>query len=439
MLYLCTGFQAWRMKVIQFMAPIDYMTGNVSGRQSIEYGSGGKAYAQPSGVKTAANNYEPRLIAKRLRQYTKNARSYYQVRTRTSVNMTDKKRLSMAVLGGAGALFASLVNDKSSLIYSQCVAACPANKTLRQFVFPLLCAALAAKEERIIVADSVYIVNPWISSETPNVPVSQIILDKFFVLGNDVSPYSNEATAALKVAFSAEQWQTIRDYGFAHPEIVGYINDYAPEDAKIAYSLVPTLGVTRWLNATGAQFIDLGITPQGGAVTIEFLGKYVQQKSSYQAFIGNENTTNNPWIGIVANSKTLGITYGNGWTRQFSATIEPGTNIDLHYYNPMSGTATLTLNGVTSTGTTYTFTAINRTLHIFDNHGSASGVYQSLQGSLAYMKYNEVGNGSRDLIPFIHKDNGTDKYGMIDLLTGTFYPDATGNNGFTISEEPNNN
>ena len=252
---------------------------------------------------------------------------------------------------------------------------------------------------------------------------------------NPYLPYSKAAGEALVAQFPT-QWATIRDYGFSHPEIVGYMNAYAPEDAKIAYSLVPTLGVIRWLNATGAQFIDLGITPQGGAVTIEFLGKYVQQKSSYQAFIGNENTTNNPWIGIVANSKTLGITYGNGWTRQFSATIEPGTNIDLHYYNPMSGTATLTLNGVTSTGTAYAFTAINRTLRIFDNHGSASGVFQPLQGSLAYMKYNEVGNGARDLIPFIHKDNGVEYYGMIDLLTGTFYPDATGNNGFTISESP---
>ena len=84
-------------------------------------------------------------------------------------------------------------------------------------------------------------------------------------------PYSRQAGEALKDAFTAAQWQTIRDYGFAHPEIVGYMNAYAPEDAKIAYSLVPTLGVIRKLNATGTQFIDLGITPQGGAVTIEFL------------------------------------------------------------------------------------------------------------------------------------------------------------------------
>ena len=248
------------------------------------------------------------------------------------------------------------------------------------------------------------------------------------------SPYNAAATAALKEQFPT-QWPTIRDYGFAHPEIVGYMNAYAPEDAKIAYSLVPTLGVIRKLNATGTQFIDLGITPQGGAVTIEFLAGYVRQKTTYQAFIGNENTTNNPWIGIVANSKTLGITYGNGWTRQFSATIEPETNIDLHYYNPMSGTATLTLNGTTSTGTAYAFTAINRTLRIFDNHGNASGAYQPLEGWFARFKYNEVGNGAREMYPFIRKINGVDTCGMIDVLSGTFYQNA-GSGSFTISETP---
>ena len=37
------------------------------------------------------------------------------------------------------------------------------------------------------------------------------------------SPYSAQATAALKAQFPT-QWPTIRDYGFVHPEIVGYMN-----------------------------------------------------------------------------------------------------------------------------------------------------------------------------------------------------------------------
>lgn len=38
------------------------------------------------------------------------------------------------------------------------------------------------------------------------------------------SPYSAQATAALKDAFTAAQWATIKAYGFAHPEIVPYVN-----------------------------------------------------------------------------------------------------------------------------------------------------------------------------------------------------------------------
>ena len=93
--------------------------------------------------------------------------------------MTTKMRESMAVMGGAGALFASLLADKSAPIYAQCVAAKPAELTLRAFVFPLLQSALTVKAANIAIADGVSIVNPWVSSDTPNVPVSADILDKF--------------------------------------------------------------------------------------------------------------------------------------------------------------------------------------------------------------------------------------------------------------------
>ena len=73
------------------------------------------------------------------------------------------------------------------------------------------------------------------------------------------SPYSAQATAALQAQFPT-QWPTIRDYGFAHPEIVGYMNAYAPEDAKIAYSLVEGIGV-RYLVGNQGKYFKLGIKP----------------------------------------------------------------------------------------------------------------------------------------------------------------------------------
>lgn len=50
------------------------------------------------------------------------------------------------------------------------------------------------------------------------------------------SPYSAQATAALLAQFPT-RWPTIRDYGFAHPEIVGYMNAYAVTYPDIALEL----------------------------------------------------------------------------------------------------------------------------------------------------------------------------------------------------------
>lgn len=164
-------------KHICYMAPVDWLVGNISGNQQIGYGEEMTAgYAVPDGVEERAANYKPRMIAKRI--WKSNSR-YFQVRTRTSVNMTAGMRLTMALMGGAGALYSSLVRDKSKAIYKACLAACPRRTTLRAFIIPLLRAGLASKNQTIAIADGVGIVNPWVNSAAPNVPVSAEILDKF--------------------------------------------------------------------------------------------------------------------------------------------------------------------------------------------------------------------------------------------------------------------
>lgn len=166
------------MKRIQYMAPIDWMRGKLSGNQSLTYDTH-SAYDTPTGDVVAADNYQPRLIAKVRGIYTPRKIRYFQVRTRTTVNMTAAAKKNLALMGGVGALFGSLVSDKSSAIYIAVSALCPKGMTLRAFLAPVIRAALAAKLPDIEIADGVVIVNPWVSTDTPNVPVSQAILDKF--------------------------------------------------------------------------------------------------------------------------------------------------------------------------------------------------------------------------------------------------------------------
>ena len=153
------------------------MRGSLSGRQDLTYG-GVSAYDHEDGV-ISPDEYQPRLIAKVLRAPYATRRKYFQVRARSSVNMSDKYRRNCALMGGVGAIIASLMRDKSAQIYTDCVRVKPAKETLRAFLSPILRTGLDAKNAVIVVADGVSIVNPWISSDAPNVPVSAAILEKF--------------------------------------------------------------------------------------------------------------------------------------------------------------------------------------------------------------------------------------------------------------------
>ena len=157
------------------------MRGNLSGRQSLEYGSNdGKAYDQPTGEKTAANNYQPRLIAKVLRAPFASRRRYFQVRTRQSVNLTETMKHNLALMGGVGAIFAAVVSDKTSGLYIACDGVRPNDMTLRAFLAPLLRAGLDNKDADIVIADGVAIANPWIDGGTGlPVTIPQAVLAKF--------------------------------------------------------------------------------------------------------------------------------------------------------------------------------------------------------------------------------------------------------------------
>lgn len=155
------------------------MRGNLSGRQNLTYDGSPSAYDTPVGEVTGADNYNPRVIAKVMREPYANRLYYFQVRTRSTVNMTATMHHNMALMGGSGALFAALLRQKTSNIYKDCMRVCPKRVSLRAFLLPLLRAGLAAKNASITIDTGVVIVNPWVSSDTPNVPVPQTILDKF--------------------------------------------------------------------------------------------------------------------------------------------------------------------------------------------------------------------------------------------------------------------
>ena len=233
------------------------------------------------------------------------------------------------------------------------------------------------------------------------------------------SPYSAQATAALKDAFTAAQWQTIKAYGFAHPEIVGYMNAYAPEDAKIAYSLVEGIG-TRWLVGDGTAYIDSGWGNTVGYRAITKVRKNSQATNSMSGIAGSTyNSGNNYWrssLFLSASQHNLQV-----WN------VYGGTN-----YNFVQGTAYdiewatftsyyLKINGTTVKSGTVSFSASSPyNIFVFSSQYRNAPDATAKGWEMPFIKiYDDSNVLVRYFVPYISRTQGM---GMLDLVEGEFHP-----------------
>ena len=247
------------------------------------------------------------------------------------------------------------------------------------------------------------------------------------------SPYNAAATAALMAAFPT-QWPTIRDYGRQHPEIVGYMNAYAPEDAKIAYSLVEGLGI-RWLTSSGGALIDTGYKPQADKIhlktKLQIHGpvKSGTQFVAYGFYNGSRVPISFYCPGGVANTMTVYHEVANVLgTSASSFTFAKNETVDIEV-TVENNSRTVTQNGVTKTQS-FTGSLGNNLPIILFGSRNTSGYYMEVASSFSDTILDDL-----HLVPFIHDDNGTKVNGFLDLPTGDFYPNA-GSGSFTISETP---
>ena len=221
------------------------------------------------------------------------------------------------------------------------------------------------------------------------------------------SPYSAAATAALKAQFPT-QWPTIKAYGFAHPEIVGYMNAYAPEDAKIAYSLVEGIG-TRWLVGDGTGRFDLGtpityedkmdIVFSPGNITDRFIGLWG----------ASDSYSSNNRIDAIIYASGLQMYQGVGAGQQFSYYLTRDAEYKLSYDNGtaklISGGTELVSGYIAKPSATYTRNAylfcINRS-GVTNFVGKISSAIGTLNGT------------AKQFVPF--KRNGVME--LLDLVSG---------------------
>lgn len=174
------------MKRIEFIAPVEAMRGNLSGRQDLLYPSNdNKAYEGPVGSVNYAQNYAPRFVGAKL---SKTGKKYFTVRTKSANHLTAKSKKAMALLGGAGAIYAALLKAPTLKANAQAVYVKAQElgdvRSFRAFMMDYIRTALIEHSETIslnIAGASVSIDNPWEKTTGAlNIAISNTIRVKFW-------------------------------------------------------------------------------------------------------------------------------------------------------------------------------------------------------------------------------------------------------------------
>ena len=216
------------------------------------------------------------------------------------------------------------------------------------------------------------------------------------------SPYSLAATQALKAAFPA-YWTAIRDYGYAHPALVPFIN----EDPMLICSLVE-VGKTRWLVGDGKAWIQVPVRISTSN-TITTIVKKIESASTFQClFSTSPSTAFRLW---VSNSKCICTING---TESSQINFD---GIGKFEYNGESWM----VNGVVVN--TYKGTPVIADSFCLYNLSSSA----SRQPFSAMSEFNV-----KDIAHFIPYNNGTE-CGMLDIVSLTFHPNANTQGTFTIA------
>lgn len=198
------------MKRIEFIAPVEAMRGNLSGAQKLEYPTDNLgAYEGPTDSVNYARNYSPRFIGAKI---AKSGKKYFSVRLRTANHLTAKSKKAMALLGGAGSIYAALIKISAAKAEMDAVFAKAQEfgetRTFRQFWMAQvrqMLVAYAASKHVVVSGAEITIKNPWVNTNREvygSTTLDIAVVVKFWSM-----------LAANPIAFSVEGAQGIAHSG----------------------------------------------------------------------------------------------------------------------------------------------------------------------------------------------------------------------------------
>lgn len=222
------------MKRIEFIAPVEAIRGNLSGRQDLRYAeNNNKAYESPAGSVNYARNYTPRFVGAKV---AKSGLKYFAVRTKSAVNMSPKAMKAMALLGGTGAIVGAILANKSEAPYVNAYAQwlelvnLGSKDSFRKTLSAWVRKGLAAKAETIVFAGprpATTIKNPWYDgTQTTGAIISSGVLAQFWM---QLAPNAISFSVAGKKGFAQTGWDFVHLVGAPYINVLGltiYDNAY---------------------------------------------------------------------------------------------------------------------------------------------------------------------------------------------------------------------
>lgn len=181
------------MQRIEFIAPVEAMRGNLSGKQVLQYAENNNpAFEAPVG-RQYARNYQPRYVGNKR---AADGAKYFAVKTKSATLVNSGTKHQMALFGGAGAILGGVAHN--AVLRARCEATYELAKkagqtsarTYRKYMTDILVAQLEDKVPIITAAvssgeesSSFAIQNPWCYTGQQggiHVDVSNSVLVKFW-------------------------------------------------------------------------------------------------------------------------------------------------------------------------------------------------------------------------------------------------------------------
>lgn len=181
------------MKNVRYIAPIESMSGNLSGKQELLYPTkNNSAWEAPSDKRNYATNYRPRYVGT---YRAKNGKVSFQVKQRSAVTMSPAMRKQQAVLGGTKAIYDALIHNPLTISRMQALyMQSPERNTYGWSMYKWAYSQISGQVENKIAGIRIIgklnggtpllVQNPWIdtpASGALTITISDDVLAKFWM------------------------------------------------------------------------------------------------------------------------------------------------------------------------------------------------------------------------------------------------------------------